>query len=94
MTFPPEIHSHEEKGDNKDGGKRNTNGVECVLPHGQILLIEDVEDGVGEDVDVVLRRSAAVDPLCDGVCELSGSTQSCVVILRILQDCVERHKVV
>ena len=90
----PEIHPHEEKGDNKDGYKGNANGVEGVLPHGEVLLIEDVEDGIGEDVDVVLRRSADVDPLGDRVGELARPSQSSVVVLRILQDCVECHEVV
>ena len=59
LAILPEIHSHEEKCDHKDGGERDANGVESVLPHGEVLLIEDIEDGVGEDVDVVSRRSVS-----------------------------------
>ena len=94
MTSLPKVHAHQEEGDDKDGGERDPDGVECVLPHGQVLLVEDVEDRVGEDVDVLLRVATDVHPLRHGVRELPGSAQGGVVVFRVLQDRVERHEVV
>ena len=48
-----EVESHEEEGDNEDCQERDAQGLQRVLPHGQVLLVEHVEDGVGEDGDML-----------------------------------------
>ena len=48
-----EVESHEEEGDNEDCQEGDAQGLQRVLPHGQVLLVEHVEDGVGEHGDML-----------------------------------------
>ena len=88
-----EVKSHEHECDNENRGQRNGERLESVLPHGQVLFIEDVEDGVREDVDMVLRIGAVVNKGHDAVSKLPGPSKRHVVILAGLQDGVEGHHV-
>ena len=51
-----EIESHQEEGDNEDGHERNAQRLQRVLPHRQVLLVEDVEDRVGEHFDLLREK--------------------------------------
>ena len=79
--------------DNENRGQRNGERLERVLPHGQVLFIEDVEDGVREDIDMVLRIGAVVNKGHDAVSKLPGPSKRHVVVLAGLQDGVEGHHV-
>ena len=51
-----EIESHQEEGDYEDGHERNAQRLQRVLPHRQVLLVEDVEDRVGEHFDMLREK--------------------------------------
>ena len=64
------------------------------MPHGEVLLVEHVEHGVGEDVDLLVGvRGPVVHELHDAVGELPGPGQRHVVVLAGLEDGVEGHHV-
>ena len=89
-----QVESHQDEGDDEYCSERDCEGLECVVPHGQILLVENIEDRVGEDVDVfACVLSSVVDELHDAVGELPGACQGHVVIPAGLQDGVECHHV-
>ena len=43
------VQTHEEEGGHEDGGDADAEGEDGLVPHGEVLLIVHVEDGVGED---------------------------------------------
>ena len=88
-----QVEAHEYESDNEDGSQRYSQGSESVLPHCQILFVEDIEDGVGEDVNVLVRIGPVVDKLHHIVRQLPGAGQGHVVVLAGLEDGVEGHHV-
>ena len=51
-----EIESHQEEGDDEDGHERNAQRLQRVLPHRQVLLVEDVEDRVGKHFGLLWEK--------------------------------------
>ena len=89
-----QIESHEDKSDDEDSGEGDGEGLESVVPHGEVLLVENVENRVGENVHVLAWVvSAIVDELHDTVSQLPGPGQSHVVVPAGLEDGVECHHV-
>ena len=88
-----EVKTHENEGYNEDCSERNSQRFQSVVPHCQVLFIEDIEDGVGEDVDMMFWISSVVDELHHTVRQLSGSGQGHEVVFTGLQYRVERHEV-
>jgi hypothetical protein len=60
-----------------------------VFDHGEVLLVEDIEDGVGEDVDAVAGSVVAVDHQGQVVGQSPGPTHGLVVVLGRFEDGVE-----
>ena len=56
-----EIEGEEEEADDEDGREGDAEHEERVVPHGQVLLVVHVEDGVGEDADLLLFGAVGVD---------------------------------
>ena len=61
MAHPVELLTHEDEGNEEDGKERDAEGLECVAPDGEVLLVEHVEDRVGEDADALLLWQVRVD---------------------------------
>ena len=87
------VKAHEYEGDDEDGGQRYSQRSESILPHCQVLFVEDIEDRVGENVDMFVRIGAVVDKLHHVVRQLPGASQGHVVVLACLQDGVEGHHI-
>jgi len=49
------IGSGQDEDDSEDCDEANAQGQGGVFPHGQVLLVEDVEDAVGKHVDLKTR---------------------------------------
>ncbi len=52
-----EIESHQEECDDEDGHEGDAQRLQRVLPHREVLLVEDVEDRVGEHFDLLLEKN-------------------------------------
>ena len=57
----PDVEPEEDEADDEDGGEGDAEHDEGVGPHREVLLVEDVVVGEGEDGDLLRGWEAAVD---------------------------------
>jgi len=86
-----QVETAEDESDGEHGSERNGQRSDRILDHGQVLLVEDVENGVGKHVDAV-RGVVAVDHCSQVVGELSGPPHCFVVVFRRFKNRVESKK--
>ena len=86
-----QVESAEDESDCENWSERNRQRSDRVLDHGQVLLVEDVEDWVGEDVDAV-KGVVAIDHRRQVVGQTSRPPHGFVVIFRRFENGVEGKK--
>ena len=86
-----QVQAEQDERDDEDGGQRDAQTDQSVLPNGQILFVEDVEDAVGEDFNLAaVGAQRQRNVVGDDARLLHGRIE----VVRRLEHRVVRHEVV
>lgn len=90
------VETGQHKGRDEYSQQRYSDALQRILPHGQVLLVEEVENTVGEHLDrFVLAHvsQVAIERSRDFVGDDPGCPQGLVVVPRGLQGRVVGHEI-